>query len=155
LDGEIFECTFFCLKIHLNVNGKGHGVTYNTTLVVLQVRSHLQAGVIHPVVDQALGNQFNVESMWKVAEIAMRSVEPYGAHRPTMMQVVADLREAMEIEENANPSNLANPTHQTISRTLLGGNFTSHESLDHMMGDNSLTPSGSSKVDIDSGPHAR
>ncbi|CAN5973526.1 unnamed protein product [Sphagnum jensenii] len=119
------------------------------------VRSHLQAGVIHPIVDQALGNQFNVESMWKVAEIAMRSVEPYGAHRPTMMQVVADLREAMEIEENVNPSNLANPTHQTISRTLLGGNFTSHESLDHMVGDNSLTPSGASKVDIDSGPHAR
>jgi hypothetical protein len=94
--------------------------------------------------------------MWKVAEIAMRSVEPYGAHRPTMMQVVADLREAMEIEENVNPSNLANPAaHQTISRTLLGGNFASHESLDYMAEDNSLTPSSSSKVDIDSGPHAR
>ncbi|CAK9275841.1 unnamed protein product [Sphagnum jensenii] len=119
------------------------------------VRSHLQAGVIHPIVDQALGNQFNVESMWKVAEIAIRSVEPYSAHRPTMMQVVADLREAMEIEENVNPSNLANPTHQTTSRTLLEGNFTSHESLDHMVWDNSLTPLGSSKVDIDSGPHAR
>ncbi len=127
----------------------------HTHLVVLQVRSHLQAGVIHPVVDPALGNQFNVESMWKVAEIAMRSVEPYGAHRPTMMQVVADLREAMEIEENVNPSNPSNVAHQTISRTLLGGNFTSHESLDYMVGDNSLTPSGSSKVDIDSGPHAR
>jgi hypothetical protein len=97
--------------------------------------------------------------MWKVADIAMRSVEPYGAHRPTMVQVVADLREAMEIEESVkNPSYppLANPAHQTISRTLLlGGNFTSHESLDYMVGDNSLTPSGSSKVDIDSGPHAR
>jgi hypothetical protein len=73
-----------------------------------------------------------------------------------MMQVVADLREAMEIEENVNPSHLANPAHQTISRTLLGGgNFTSHESLDYMVEDNSLTPSSSSKVDIDSGPHAR
>ncbi len=72
-----------------------------------------------------------------------------------MMQVVADLREAMEIEENANPSNHANPAHETISRTLLGGNFTSHESLDYMVGDNSRTPSSSSKVDIDSGPHAR
>jgi len=62
------------------------------------MRSHLQVGVIHPIVDQALGDQFNVESMWKVAEIAMRSDEPYGAHRLTMMQVVADLREAMEIK---------------------------------------------------------
>jgi hypothetical protein len=127
----------------------------HTPLVVLQVRSHLQAGVIHPIVDQALGNQFNVESMWKVAEIAIRSVEPHGAHRPTMMQVVADLREAMEIEESVNPSNATNLAHQTISRTLLGGNFTSHESLDYTVGDNSLTPSSSSKVDIDSGPHAR
>jgi hypothetical protein len=95
--------------------------------------------------------------MWKVADIAMRSVEPYGAHRPTMVQVVADLREAMEIEESVNPSNPPPnpPAHQTISRTLLGGNFTSHESLDYMVGDNSLTPSSSSKVDIDSGPHAR
>lgn len=39
-----------------------------------------------------------MEAVWKVAEVAMQSVEPKGIHRPTMTQVVHELQGALTIE---------------------------------------------------------
>jgi hypothetical protein len=66
--------------------------------VFLQARSFLQSGILWPIVDKALGNNYNVESMWKVAKTAVMSIEPYSVHRPTMTEVVCQIREAIEME---------------------------------------------------------
>ncbi len=47
-----------------------------------------------------MGDNYKLESIWKVAEIAVMSIQPSGANRPTMRQVVSDLREAIEMETN-------------------------------------------------------
>ncbi len=45
-----------------------------------------------------MGDNYKLESIWKVAEIAVLSIQPLGVNRPTMRQVVSDLREAIEME---------------------------------------------------------
>nr|PNR58102.1 hypothetical protein PHYPA_005097 [Physcomitrium patens] len=63
------------------------------------VRPHLQAGNLQEIVDPDLRSDFSLESMWKVIEIAMTSVEPKENHRPNMQEVVQELREAAAIEQ--------------------------------------------------------
>jgi hypothetical protein len=47
---------------------------------------------------KAMGDNYKLESIWKVAEIAVLSIQPRGVNRPTMRQVVSDLREAIAME---------------------------------------------------------
>lgn len=63
------------------------------------MRPHLQAGNLQEIVDPELQSDFSLESMWKVIEVAMTSVEPKESHRPNMQEVVQELREAAFIEE--------------------------------------------------------
>lgn len=44
-----------------------------------------------------------MEAVWKVAEVAMQSVEPKGIHRPTMTEVVQELQGALTIEATSVP----------------------------------------------------
>ncbi|CAM6003170.1 unnamed protein product, partial [Sphagnum balticum] len=62
-------------------------------------RPYYDSGDIHAIVDKALNNDFKVESMWTVLETAMLSIKPTNEFRPTMQQVVCDLKKAIEIEE--------------------------------------------------------
>lgn len=65
------------------------------------MKPYVQSGDIHAIVDKALNNDFKLESMWRVVETAMLSIKPTNANRPTMQQVVCDLKKAIEIEEKA------------------------------------------------------
>lgn len=59
----------------------------------------MQAGNLQEIVDPGLQCDYSLESMWKVIEVAMTSVEPKDSHRPNMQEVVQELREAATIEE--------------------------------------------------------
>lgn len=66
------------------------------------MRPLLAAGKIKDVVDPSLDDDYDEECMCKVAKLGMMCVEPRALDRPTMADVVADLREAMgEMEESA------------------------------------------------------
>ena len=84
-----------CYKI---VNGK----LGNSLKVFLnaQVRPSFEQGMIQEVVDKRLKDEYNLSSMWKVAEIAMECVQREGIKRPTMYKVCNDLREAIIMESN-------------------------------------------------------
>ncbi len=62
------------------------------------MKPHIEAGDINNIIDKAMGDNYKLESIWKVAEIAVLSIQPRGVNRPTMRQVVSDLREAIEME---------------------------------------------------------
>jgi serine/threonine protein kinase len=79
------------------------------------VRPYLQSGDIHAIIDKALNNDFKLESMWKVIETAMLSIEPTNANRPTMQEVVCDLKEAIKIEEKAKSLNVSYDTFDDSS----------------------------------------
>ena len=67
-------------------------------LNVMQVKPHYERGVIETVVDKRLGNEYNVSSIWKVAEIAMACVQYEGSTRPTMNIVCSELMDAIRLE---------------------------------------------------------
>ncbi|KAG6665186.1 hypothetical protein CIPAW_02G143700 [Carya illinoinensis] len=62
------------------------------------VRSMLAKGDIKNMVDPRLHGNFNINSVWKAVEIAIGCVSPTAAKRPTMSQVVVDLKECMATE---------------------------------------------------------
>ena len=61
--------------------------------------------MIQEVVDERLKDEYNLSSMWKVAELAMACVQHEGIKRPTMYNVCNELREAiiMESEHESSP----------------------------------------------------
>jgi len=70
----------------------------------VQVKRHIEAGAINNIIDKAMEDNYMLESIWKVAEIAVMSIAPFGINRPTMRQVVSGLREAIEIQTNMQSS---------------------------------------------------
>lgn len=110
--------------------------------MVVQVRPHLQAGNLQEIVDPDLQADFSLESMWKVIEVAMSSVEPKESHRPNMQEVVQELREAAVLEDQRcaklglqqvrEGEGQAQGRHSSVSEvTARGENFTdtSQESM--------------------------
>ena len=62
------------------------------------VSSMLAKGDIKNIVDPNLDGNYNVNSVWKAVEIAMLCLSPTSSKRPTMDQVVAELKECVETE---------------------------------------------------------
>lgn len=63
----------------------------------MQARPYLQAGAFE-IVDDSLKGSFDVESMRKAAMVAIRSVERDASRRPTIAQVLAELKEAYSLQ---------------------------------------------------------
>ncbi|KAG0569923.1 hypothetical protein KC19_6G125300 [Ceratodon purpureus] len=62
------------------------------------VRASLQTGNIDYILDPVILREHpNMNVVWKVAELAMLCVEPKGKHRPSMQDVVRELREAISV----------------------------------------------------------
>ncbi|GMN27469.1 hypothetical protein TIFTF001_001659 [Ficus carica] len=66
--------------------------------IVQWVSSMLQNGEIKDIVDPRLQGDFSSNSAWKALEIAMACVLPTSARRPTMINVVMDLKECLILE---------------------------------------------------------
>lgn len=62
-----------------------------------QAKPHLQAGSFE-IVDESLKECFDGESMRKTSSIAVRCVERDASERPTMAEVLAELKEAYSIQ---------------------------------------------------------
>ena len=60
-------------------------------------QAYLQAGAFE-IVDESLTGTFEVESMRKAAFVAVKSVERDASQRPTIAEVLAELKEAYSIQ---------------------------------------------------------
>ncbi|XP_042483204.1 probable LRR receptor-like serine/threonine-protein kinase At5g48740 [Macadamia integrifolia] len=74
-----------------------HAGTPDTYNLVLWAKPYLQAGTFE-IVDECLRGTFALESMKKAASVASRSVERDASQRPTMAEVLAELKEAYSIQ---------------------------------------------------------
>lgn len=63
----------------------------------VQAKPYLQAGA-YEIVDEHLEGTFDVQSMRKTALVAVRSVERDASQRPTIAEVLAELKEAFSIQ---------------------------------------------------------
>ncbi|KAG9446455.1 hypothetical protein H6P81_012583 [Aristolochia fimbriata] len=74
-----------------------HAGTPDSFNLVLWAKPYLQAGAFE-IVDESLRGTYDVESMRKVASVATRSVERDASQRPTMAEVLAELKAAYSIQ---------------------------------------------------------
>lgn len=59
------------------------------------VGSMLASGDIRGIVDQRLGGRFEAGTAWKITEIALACASESSAQRPTMSQVVMELKQSV------------------------------------------------------------
>jgi serine/threonine protein kinase len=69
------------------------------TSIIQWVRRRLARGNIEDVVDKRIRGEYDVNSVWKVADIALKCTVQTSVQRPTMIDVVAQLQECLELEE--------------------------------------------------------
>ncbi|KAL5755842.1 hypothetical protein ACOSQ2_020588 [Xanthoceras sorbifolium] len=74
------------------------GTSRGRTHISQWVSSKLANGDIKNIVDPTLLEDYDINSAWKAVEVAMACVYPNSAKRPTMTQVVMELKECLAIE---------------------------------------------------------
>nr|CAB3462379.1 unnamed protein product [Digitaria exilis] len=62
------------------------------------VRQKLSMGNIESIVDPRMGAEYDVNSVWKVAELALQCKERLSQERPTMTDIIVELKESMELD---------------------------------------------------------
>lgn len=62
------------------------------------VQQQLATGNIEDVVDANLASQYDVNSIWKAADVALRCTSPTSHERPSMAEVVLELKESLLLE---------------------------------------------------------
>ncbi|WVZ90857.1 hypothetical protein U9M48_037116, partial [Paspalum notatum var. saurae] len=66
--------------------------------IALWVRQNLSMGNIESIVDPKMGGEYDVNSVWKVAELALQCKEQPSQQRPTMTDIVVELKESVELD---------------------------------------------------------
>lgn len=76
------------------------------------------------IVDPTMTGTFKIESMWRIAEVAIQCVEQRGTSRPKMQEVIMAIQEATKIEKTTDQDNLklspgSSSRAQSSRKTLL------------------------------------
>ncbi|KAL3701850.1 hypothetical protein R1sor_019872 [Riccia sorocarpa] len=72
-----------------------------------------------PIIDRGLQNNYNPMSVELVASLALRCVQRSGEDRPTMLQVLRELEEALSFEEGFDRSALSSAVSSAASHSAL------------------------------------
>ncbi|XP_071719875.1 probable LRR receptor-like serine/threonine-protein kinase At1g67720 [Rutidosis leptorrhynchoides] len=70
----------------------------NCRNIVQWAKMHIESGDIQGIIDPVLGNEYDIQSMWKIAEKALMCVQPHGNMRPSMSEVIKEIQDAILIE---------------------------------------------------------
>ncbi|XP_038989699.1 probable LRR receptor-like serine/threonine-protein kinase At1g67720 isoform X1 [Phoenix dactylifera] len=80
------------------VSVEDYGADWN---IVHWARSSIRKGDITSIIDPSLMGTFKIESVWRIAEIAVLSVELHGVSRPRMQEVEMVIQDAIKIERGS------------------------------------------------------
>ncbi|XP_071734765.1 probable LRR receptor-like serine/threonine-protein kinase At1g67720 [Rutidosis leptorrhynchoides] len=78
------------------ISNQSFGTNYRN--IVQWAKFHIENGDIQGIVDPCLGDEFDIQSMWKIAEKALMCVQPHANMRPAMSEVIKEIRDAILIE---------------------------------------------------------
>lgn len=67
----------------------------------MQAKLHIENGDIQGIIDPSLRGEYDIQSMWKIAEKALMCVQPHGNMRPSMSEVIKEIQDAISIERGA------------------------------------------------------
>ncbi|KAJ1688113.1 hypothetical protein LUZ63_019503 [Rhynchospora breviuscula] len=81
----------------------------NESMNLIQwVRVRLTSNDIESVVDARMQGDYDINSVWKVADVALKCTAQSGAQRPTMTEVALQLKECIELEAAAGRNSTSN-----------------------------------------------
>ena len=66
--------------------------------IALWVRQKLSMGNIESIVDPRMEGEYDVNSVWKVVELALKCLKQPSTEQPMMTNIVAELKESLELE---------------------------------------------------------
>lgn len=69
-----------------------------TWIIVWQAKLHIESGDIQGIIDPSLCGEYDIQSMWKIAEKALTCVQPHGHMRPSISEVLKEIQDAILIE---------------------------------------------------------
>ncbi|XVF76516.1 hypothetical protein PTKIN_Ptkin13bG0272100 [Pterospermum kingtungense] len=81
------------------ISNESFGV--NCRNIVQWAKLHIERGDIQGIIDPFLGNDYDLQSMWKIAEKALNCVQPHGHLRPSMSEVLKEIQDAILIEKES------------------------------------------------------
>ncbi|XP_042510786.1 probable LRR receptor-like serine/threonine-protein kinase At1g67720 [Macadamia integrifolia] len=81
------------------ISNESFGV--NCRNIVQWAKTHIESGDIQGIIDPLLRNEFEIQSVWKIAEKAMMCVQSHGNMRPSMVEVLKEVQDAILIERGA------------------------------------------------------
>ncbi|XP_020571676.1 probable LRR receptor-like serine/threonine-protein kinase At1g67720 [Phalaenopsis equestris] len=73
--------------------------------IIAWATSYIEGGNIQAIADPFLEDNFELQSMWKIAEIAILCVKPHGNQRPSISSVLKEIQEAIAIEQGSGATN--------------------------------------------------
>lgn len=91
-------------------------------LIVLQARSLIRKGDVVSIMDPFLTGNLKIESVWRIAEIAIQCVQQHGVSRPRMQEIILAIQDAMKIEKDTEGNPKISPSSskgQSSRKTLL------------------------------------
>ncbi|KAE9612282.1 hypothetical protein Lal_00022178 [Lupinus albus] len=89
----------------------------NCRNIVQWAKLHIESGDIQGIIDPALRSNYDLQSMWKIAEKAMMCIQPHGHMRPSISEVLKEIQDALSIERESgrNSDDLSkNSIHSSI-----------------------------------------
>ncbi|XP_030542497.1 probable LRR receptor-like serine/threonine-protein kinase At1g67720 [Rhodamnia argentea] len=73
----------------------------NCRNIVQWARLHIESGDIQGIIDPNLRDDYDIQSIWKIAEKALMCVQANGHMRPSMSEVLKEIQDALLIEREA------------------------------------------------------
>lgn len=67
----------------------------------MQAKPFIRESRIDEIVDPSIKGGYHAEAMWRMVEVALACIEPFSAYRPSMVDIVRELEDALIIENNA------------------------------------------------------
>ncbi|KAK4358315.1 hypothetical protein RND71_023925 [Anisodus tanguticus] len=107
--------------------------------IVHWARSLIRKGDVISIMDPSLVGHVKIESVWRIAEVAIQCVERHGSSRPRMHEILSAIQDAIKIEKGIDNLSSSGSSKAQSSRKTLLTSFLDVESPD--ISHSSLTPS--------------
>ena len=98
----------------------------------------IRKGDVISIIDPTLVESVKIESVWRIAEVAIQCVEKHGFSRPRMQEIIVAIQDAIKIEKGNEKLSSGSSKAQSARKTLLTS-FLDIESPD--LSNRSLHPS--------------
>lgn len=90
----------------------------------------IRKGDVVSIIDPTLTQEVKIESVWRIAEVAIQCVEQHGSSRPRMQEIILAIQDAIKIEKGNNGKITSDSSRAQSSRKTLLTTFLDMDSPD-------------------------